>query len=144
VTETDLWPPNHNLKNVGLSITATDNCDVTVAVQVFSDEDDEGSTGEGSFSPDAKDLAAGTLRLRSERNGEGDGRVYLIIVTATDSAGNVTRCCKTVTVAHSNSDAAQAAVAAQAVAALTFCEAQGTAPPGFFLVGDGPVVGPKQ
>lgn len=144
VSETALWPPNHNLINVDLSVTATDNCDVTVAVQVYSDEDDEASTGDGNFSPDAKDLAAGTLRLRSERNGEGDGRVYLIIVTATDSAGNVTRCCKTVTVAHSNSGAAKDSVAAQAAAALTFCEGQGAAPAGFFLVGDGAVIGPKQ
>ena len=38
-----------------------------------------------------------------------------------------------------------AAVAAQAAAAKTFCtNNNGAAPAGFFLVGDGPVIGPKQ
>lgn len=142
VAITDLWPPNHNLINVGLSVTATDNCgNPAVSVAVFSDEDD---LDDGSHSPDAKDIAPGTLRLRSERSSGGDGRVYLIVVTATDSSGNVTRCCKTVTVAKSRSSANQQSVAAQAAAAEAYCHQNGAPPPNFFLVGDGPVVGPKQ
>jgi hypothetical protein len=145
VGSTQLWPPNHNLINVGLTGTATDNCpNPAVSVQVFSDEDDEEQTGDGNHSPDAKDIGVGTLRLRSERNGGGDGRVYLIIVTATDSGGNVTRCCSTVTVPHSQSKASKASVAAQAAAAAAFCAANGTAPPGYFVVGDGAIIGPKQ
>jgi hypothetical protein len=101
-------------------------------------------TGDGNFSPDAKDTGLGTLRLRSERKGTGDGRVYLIIVTATDSSGNVSRCCRTVTVPISQSKASMASVAAQAAAARAFCEQNGTAPPGYFVIGDGPVVGPIQ
>jgi hypothetical protein len=140
-----LWPPNHDLINVGLTVTASDNCpNPVVSVQVFSDEDDEAPTGDGNFSPDAKNIAAGTLRLRSERDGGSDGRVYLIIVTATDSSGNVSHCCSTVTVPKSQSAAAKNSVAAQAAAAKAFCDANGTAPPGYFIVGDGPIVGPKQ
>jgi len=145
VATTTLWPPNHDLINVGLSASATDNCPGTViSVAVFGDEDDETPTGDGTFSPDAKDIGVGTLRLRSERKGDGDGRVYLIIVTATDASGNVSRCCRTVTVTHDQSKASVASVAAQAAAAKAFCEENGTAPPGYFVIGDGPIIGPKQ
>ena len=145
VSTTTLWPPNHNLINVGLSASADDNCPGTViTVEVFGDEDDLEETGDGNFSPDAKDIAPVTLRLRSERKGDGDGRVYLIIVTATDAAGNVSRCCRTVTVTHDQSESSKASVAAQAAAAQAFCEENGTAPPGYFVIGDGPVIGPKQ
>lgn len=140
-----LWPSNHNLINVGLTATASDNCPgVTTSVQVFSDEDDEAPTGDGNHSPDAKDIATGTLRLRAERDGGADGRVYLIVVTATDSSGNTSRCCQTVTVPKSQSKADKQSVANQAAAAAAYCAANGVPPPGFVVVGDGPVVGPKQ
>ncbi|HZM90290.1 MAG TPA: hypothetical protein VFF31_27475, partial [Blastocatellia bacterium] len=126
-------------------VSAADNCPgVTTSVAVFGDENDEEATGDGNHSPDAKDIAAGTLRLRAERKGNGDGRVYLIIVTATDASGNVSRCCRTVTVAQSQSKASVASVAAQAAAARLFCEQNGTAPPGYFVIGDGPIIGPIQ
>ena len=39
----------------------------------------------------------------------------------------------------------QDAVDAQAAAAKTFCQQHtGAAPPGYFVVGGGPVIGPKQ
>jgi hypothetical protein len=146
VSVSQMWPPNHNLTNVGLTASATDNCDsnLTLLVKVYSDEDDDAPTGDGNFSPDAKNIGVGTLRLRSERNGNGDGRVYLIVVTATDSSGNTGRCCKTVVVRHSGSDAAIQDVLNQAAAAAAFCQQNGTPPPSYFLVGDGPVVGSKQ
>ncbi len=145
VARTELWPANHNLIDVGLSVTASDNCpNPTIAVAVYSDEDDEAPTGDGNHSPDAKNIATGTLRLRAERDGGADGRVYLIIVTVTDSTGNVSRCCKTVTVAKSQSAASKQAVAAQAAAAEAYCAQNGTAPPSFVVVGDGAVVGPNQ
>ena len=66
------WPPSHNLVNVGLNVTATDNCpeEIAIGVEVFGDEDDEAPTGDGNFSPDAKDIAPNTLRLRAERKGD--------------------------------------------------------------------------
>lgn len=146
VATTSLWPANHDLINVGLTASASDNCTAnqSVSVQVFADEDDEEATGDGTHSPDAKDIASGTLRLRSERKGDSDGRVYLIIVTATDAAGNVSRCCRTVVVPMSQSPANISSVNAQAAAALSYCNLNGSAPPSFFLVGDGAVIGPKQ
>lgn len=142
-----MWPPNHDLVNIGLTASAFDNQDGTrpVEVLVFSDEDDQEPTGDGTHSPDAKDIASGTLRLRSERKGDADGRVYLIVLRAVDSAGNVGVCCKTVVVPRSRSANDVASVESQAAAARAFCLAHGGAPPaGYFRVGDGPFIGPIQ
>jgi len=139
---TALSPPNSELVNVGLSASA--NEPATFSVSVFGDEDDETPTSNTPFtvhSPDAKDIAVGTLRLRSERMDSGDGRVYLVVVTATDTAGNSSKACHTVTVARNKNGTH----AAQAAAAKSFCEANnGAAPPGYFVIGDGPIIGPKQ
>ena len=66
------------------------------------------------------------LRLRARRLEEGDGRVYLIVVTATNGCnGNVATCCKTVVVPHDLSKAAVDSVKAQAAAAEAQCSPQG-------------------
>mgnify|MGYP001568751560 CR=1 FL=1 len=145
VASSSLWPLNHNLVNVGLSASVSDACDPNpvVAVTVYGDEDDEEATGDGNHSPDAKDIALGTLRLRSERKGDADGRVYLIVVTATDKSGNVGFCSSTVVVPHSQSAAAIANVNAQAAAAIVSSSVTGS-PVTPFVIGDGPTIGPKQ
>jgi hypothetical protein len=143
-----LWPPNHNLRNVGLAVAVDDVCGgggtMLTVVSVFGDEDDETQTGDGQHSPDAKDIAAGTLRLRSERRGDGDGRVYLILGAVSDPTGNTGVNCCTVTVTHSQSHQDQMSVAAQAAAALNICQKTGAPPANYFVVGDGPIIGPKQ
>lgn len=142
-----LLPPDHNLVNVGLNADVSDESDSNpiVNVKVFGDEDDEEPTGDGTHSPDAKDIALKTLRLRAERKGNADGRVYLIIVTATDTAGNKGFDCCTVVVSRNQSQAAIKSVNEQAAAAEAFCHAHdGAAPPGYFVIGDGPVIGPRQ
>jgi hypothetical protein len=144
VATSSLWPANHDLVNVGLSVTSTGTCQVNHQVTVFSDEDDVDPQTIGDMSPDAKNIALDTLRLRAERRDSGDGRVYLVVVTTTDGADSAFSC-STVTVPANQSAAGKASVAAQAAAAKTFCTNNGgAAPPGFFPVGDGPVIGPKQ
>jgi len=148
VSQPELWPPNHNLVNVGLSASATDNCsqgNVPVTVRVFSNEDDTAPGGGRAFSPDAVDIGPTTLRLRQERVGNSIGRVYLIVVSATDSSGNVGVNCCTVIVPLNRSDAAITAVNAQAAEAKTyFLSHSGAKPPGYFVIGDGPVIGPAK
>nr|MDJ0523094.1 carboxypeptidase-like regulatory domain-containing protein [Planctomycetota bacterium] len=92
VPRTLLWPARGGLIPVGLTASATDICDgnVDVVITVFSDE----GNGVGPFSPDANGTSAATLRLRSERAYPGNGRVYLIRITATDAAGNTAVVCK--------------------------------------------------
>lgn len=146
VDESMLWPPNHNMVNVGLSATAGDTCtggSGPADVLVYGDEDDEDPTGDGRFSPDALDIAHQTLRLRSEREGDRDGRVYLILATATDGGGTGHACC-TVTVPQNMSPKSRQDVLSQAAAAEAVCEATGAPPAGYFVIGDGPILGPKQ
>jgi hypothetical protein len=97
------------------------------------------------FSPDATNIVVGTLQLRAERADSGDGRVYLIVVRDTDSKGNTGFSCSSVVVPHDSSASALAAVNSQAATARAYCQAKnGAPPPGYFVIGDGPVIGPKQ
>lgn len=147
VAVSTFWSPNHDVINVGLGATATDNCDANpvISVMVFGDEDDELPTGDGTYSPDAKNIALGTLRLRTERKQKGDGRVYLIVVTATDQAGNKGIACSTVVVPKDQTKKNIASINTQAAAARAFCSSHnGSPPPGYVVIGDGPVIGSKQ
>ena len=147
VTVPLLWPPNHDLINVGFASAVADNgCGaVNTQLGVFSDEPDV-FKDDGNFSPDGKDIAAGTLRLRAERaNGANQtGRVYLIRVTTTDSSNNTSYKCVPVVVPANNSGDAVNSVNARALTAANQCTATGLPPAGYVAVGVGPVIGPKQ
>jgi len=95
VSTSCLWGPDHELQNVGLSLAVSDNCtptaQIVVDVKVTSDEKPQANEGDGIFSPDAVVTGTGVnriVRLRRERSGSGDGRVYLIRITATDQHHN--------------------------------------------------------
>ena len=149
-----LWPPNHNLElvDVGLIFQATDACDPDpdLGLGVTSDEPAEDQTGDGNHSPDARLLrdAEGDvngLRIRAERKGNSDGRVYLIQLDAVDDSGNQAAACATVTVPKSQSAQHEADVLAQAAAAVAACPT----PLPYNVLGpppDGPApeIGPKQ
>ncbi len=139
---------NHNLVNVGLAASAQDQCEGTlpITVKVFGDENDEVNVGDGVYSPDAKNLAVGALRLRSERRNSGNGRVYLIVTEASDTSGNRGFDCCTVIVPRSpRLQTSLQSAEMQAAVARNFCLANdGAAPNGYFVIGDGPVIGLKQ
>jgi hypothetical protein len=85
-----LWPPNHKYHTIRPSdlFHVTDACETRItALAVESDEVAEGS-GDGSTSDDAVILCPDTVKLRAERQGGGNGRVYRIAYKATDGAGN--------------------------------------------------------
>jgi hypothetical protein len=135
--------------NVGLAATATaGTCPAPngFAVQVFGKEDDQTPTApKDVFSPDAKGIGVAMLRLREERVDSGDGRVYLVVVKATDAAGGMGFAALTVVVPKSSSSANITSVNIQAAVAKAFAEAHQGAPPGGYLViGDGPIIGSKQ
>jgi hypothetical protein len=94
-----LWSPNHKMVDVTVSYSVTDNCDpssaITCTLSVSSNEPING-TGDGDTAPDWEIVDAHHVRLRSERAGNGNGRIYTITITCTDSAGN--RSSQTVTV----------------------------------------------
>jgi uncharacterized repeat protein (TIGR01451 family) len=100
-----LWPPNHKMVDVQVDYTPTDNCTpasgIISTLDVSSNEPVNG-TGDGDTSPDWEIVDAHHVRLRAERAGNADGRIYTITITSTDSGGN--KSIKSVTVAapHNN------------------------------------------
>jgi hypothetical protein len=89
---TILWPPNHLMVPVVIEHGASDDSGFyTLSVNVTSNEPQDG-LGDGDMSPDwevtGQDNTYIYLKLRAERSGTGDGRVYTAYITATDPAGN--------------------------------------------------------
>lgn len=102
----ELWPPNHNLVPVNVSVQVSDllsGPDGFTLVSVISNEPDNG-LGDGDTSGDIQGFEAGTPdtngQLRAERSGAGSGRVYTLNYTGMDLAGNVAACSATVTTPH--------------------------------------------
>jgi hypothetical protein len=93
-----LWPPNHKMHNVRVRLVISDNCTNTddfevELVSATSDEPDN-SKGDGNTRGDIQDADTDTddrhVRLRAERKGNGDGRVYTLTYRVTDGGGNGT------------------------------------------------------
>ncbi len=97
-----IWPPNHKMVPVTLSLSIFDNCDTNPTSQIISiiSNEPESGQGDGDTAPDWEITGDLTANLRAERAGNGSGRVYTITVRCTDSAGNYTDREVTVTVPH--------------------------------------------
>jgi hypothetical protein len=85
-----LWPPNHQMENILVSYTVTDNCPVNCVLTVASDEPING-LGDGDTAPDWQVIDDHHLQLRSERAGKGKGRTYTITTTCSDSSHTVVK-----------------------------------------------------
>jgi hypothetical protein len=91
-----LWPPNHKMVDIIIQTNASDDSGLPVGLSavVTSNEPQEG-LGDGDMAPDwtspviDQETGVITLKLRSERSGLGDGRMYTVSITANDEAGNV-------------------------------------------------------
>jgi phosphodiesterase/alkaline phosphatase D-like protein len=97
-----LWPPNHALIPVVVSVAATDNYAIASQkiVSVTSNEPQNG-TGDGDTSPDWVISGDLSLQLRAERVAGGSGRTYTITVEVTDTCGNKSQQTTTVLVPKS-------------------------------------------
>jgi hypothetical protein len=96
----ELWPPNHKMKNVSVSYTNSDNFPGTVTCQLSVTSNEPVTSAGDNTSPDWIVNNNSSVQLRAERNGNGNGRVYTITVTCTDAQGNSSSKTTTVTVAH--------------------------------------------
>jgi hypothetical protein len=95
LSPTILWPPDHQIRDVHASASASDLCGPSslVLVTVLSSEPDDGDgEGDGHTRDDIQGASLGTpdfdFRLRGERSTAGSGRRYTVNYRATDSSGN--------------------------------------------------------
>jgi hypothetical protein len=95
-----LWPPNHSLVDVTATLTSSDVCDPSPSVVLASITSNEPPSNFGPEFVAALGTNTPTFSLRSERQGQGDGRTYVVTYTATDSSGNSTSSKQTVFVPH--------------------------------------------
>jgi hypothetical protein len=99
----NLWPPNHTMANITVSVIATDLVDphpMSHIVSVTSNQAINGP-GDGNTSPDYIITGPLTLQLRAERTGGAD-RVYTITIETTDFSGNAAQGTVNVTVSQTN------------------------------------------
>ena len=113
VTPEMLWPPNHKMVPIEVSLSVTDDFDPNPVVTLFSitmNEGEETNTyepdydqtqGDGYTLNDIVVDEDGNISLRAERSGKGNGRIYTITYEATDEAGNKTIASTIVSVPHS-------------------------------------------
>lgn len=101
-----LWPPNHKMKDVTVKYSSTDNCPgpITCALSVTSNEPVNGQ-GDGNTAPDWIVVNNRLVKLRAERSGTGNGRIYTITIRCTDQYGNAGTATTTVLVPHDQSPA---------------------------------------
>ncbi|MDB5251853.1 MAG: C-terminal target protein [Flaviaesturariibacter sp.] len=145
-----LFPANHKMRNVTISYDAADNCGpVTTTLSVSSNEPESGS---GDGDDEAGDWVVTDnhrVKLRAERAGGGDGRVYTVTITATDAAGNQSTQAVLVTVPHDHHDIvtvakASAGTGSAAPRELTVLATPNPATDRFVLILSSPVATPVQ
>lgn len=96
-----LWPPDHGMVEIGVEgVTDPDGDPITLTVlAVFQDEATNG-LGDGDTCPDVAGLGTSRVRVRAERSGQGDGRVYHLLFRAEDGRGGACESEVTVCVPH--------------------------------------------
>ena len=105
-SSTQLWPPNHLLRRIEI-LGITDGAGGTdFDLEITAVTTDEPVAGPGNHhQPDARIRSDGSVRLRAERFGGGNGRVYQIHFTATNAVGSCSGTVR-VSVPHDQSGAA--------------------------------------
>ncbi len=100
-----LWPPNHKYVKIGIDgVSDPEGGPVMVMIMSVMQDEPTNGLGDGDTPVDAVIHADGTVDLRAERAGTpkvpGDGRVYHVSFTATDSGGMTCAGMVTVCVPH--------------------------------------------
>ena len=101
-TPNTLWPPNHQMVPVAVTVDVSDICDAQPTCKIISVTSNEpvNGTGDGATSPDWEIVGDLAVRLRAERAGPKSVRVYTITVRCTDDSGNSSQRTVPVSVVH--------------------------------------------
>jgi hypothetical protein len=95
-----LSPSNHKMRDLTINYSLTDNCGIINSVLSVSSNEPISGTGDGDTAPDWEVVDNHNVKLRAERSGSGDGRVYTILITAIDASGNTSTSSVEVRVTH--------------------------------------------
>lgn len=99
-SQTSFWPPNHKMVPVGIvGVNDPNNDQVAITIASVTQDEPINGLGDGDTSPDAV-INAGSILLRAERAGTGNGRMYNIVFRADDSFGESCTGIVTVCVPH--------------------------------------------
>lgn len=98
-----LWPPNNKMQTIQiLGVTDPEEGPVTIKITGIT-QDEPVSEPDRRHAPDGTGLATAAAALRAERNGGGNGRIYVIHFLATDDKGASTEGSVRVCVPHDQS-----------------------------------------
>ncbi len=97
-----LWPPNHRMVPVHIQVSTEDACDPRPVCRITSVSSNQPETGRGA-GPKVKDWEIVddlTVKLRAERSGKEEDRIYTLTIECKDQNGNRSAGTATVTVPH--------------------------------------------
>ncbi|MDO8413144.1 MAG: PKD domain-containing protein [Gallionellaceae bacterium] len=83
-----MWPPNHKLVAIGIIGVSDPEDNATITIDSVTQDEVTNGLGDGDTAVDAVINADGTVLLRAERSGRGDGRMYHVHFTASDLEGS--------------------------------------------------------
>ena len=80
--------PNHSMTVVGITGVSDPNSNATITITKVTQDEPTNGLGDGDTAVDAIINPNGTVLLRAERSGKGDGRMYHVHFTAADLEGS--------------------------------------------------------
>ncbi|MDP2754823.1 MAG: CARDB domain-containing protein [Nitrospirota bacterium] len=83
-----LWPPNHKLVSITiLGVSDPDGDQIAITITKITQDEPVNGLGDGDTIPDGFVIGTSEAKVRAERSGIGNGRVYVISFIAEDSKG---------------------------------------------------------
>lgn len=87
-SQASLWPPNHKMVLISILGVVDPERNATIQITSVTQDEPTDGLGDGDTPVDAIVNADGTVLVRAERAGNGNGRVYHVHFTATDFEGS--------------------------------------------------------
>ncbi len=95
-----LWPADHKMVSMSVAVVVSDRVDPGPQCRISSIMSNESidGLGDGDTSPDWVVDSGVNFKLRAERSGKGNGRIYTVTVSCTDASHNTSTAIAKVTV----------------------------------------------